>query len=75
MPDDAPLKVEAWPIENVIAYANHPTKRSACCGTGRGVSSCERLSDALRQPRTSFVPSKCKHLGCKRIAIGRWRKV
>src|SRR5665647_2649554 len=51
----------------------------------QGVSSCERLSEALRQPRhgrvpltfranrTRFVPSKCKHLGCKRIAVGRWR--
>jgi hypothetical protein len=29
MPEDAPLKVEAWPIEQVIAYAGNLRKRSA----------------------------------------------
>jgi len=28
MPDDVPLKVEAWPIERVIAYASNPRKRT-----------------------------------------------
>jgi hypothetical protein len=28
MPDEAPLKVEAWPIEQVIAYASNPRKRT-----------------------------------------------
>jgi hypothetical protein len=28
MPEDAPLKVEAWPIEKVIAYARNPRTRN-----------------------------------------------
>jgi len=48
----------------------------------RGVSSCERHSEALRKPplgrapltlranRTRFVPSNCKHLGCRKRANG-----
>ena len=29
MPEDVPLKVEAWPIKRVIAYASNPRKRTA----------------------------------------------
>jgi hypothetical protein len=29
MPEDVPLKVEAWPIERVIACANNSRKRAA----------------------------------------------
>ena len=28
MQEDVPLKVEAWPIEKVIAYASNPRKRT-----------------------------------------------
>jgi hypothetical protein len=28
MPDDAPLKVEAWPIAKVVPYATNSRKRS-----------------------------------------------
>jgi hypothetical protein len=38
MREDAPLKVEAWPIEKVIAYTSDPRKRTAAAGDKLTVS-------------------------------------
>jgi hypothetical protein len=53
MPEDVPLKVEAWPIERVIAYASSPRKRSAVAvdGLAASISVALRRSALRRRPR------------------------
>ena len=49
MPEDAPLKVEAWPIEKVVAYANNPRKRTlAAVGFASATLPCAAPSSAAQ---------------------------
>ena len=61
MPEDASVKFEAWPIEKVIAYANHPTKRSAAAGKAGGVfmrAAQRGASTASARPRAPHIQSQ-----------------
>ena len=61
MPDDAPLRVEARPIEKVIACVNHPTKRSAAAGKAGGVfmrAAQRGASTASARPRAPHIQSQ-----------------
>jgi hypothetical protein len=54
MPEDAQLKVEAWPIEKVIAYASNPRKRIPAAVDGQATSIsfalCPSASRRRRRP-------------------------
>ena len=84
MQEDAPLKVEAWLIGGHRLREQPAQAHGGCgegrecphaCGSGRRFDSLGPAACPLtfRANRTRFVPAKCKHLGCKRIATGRWR--
>ena len=73
MPDDVPLKVEAWPIESVIACANHPTTRSAATGKAGEVfmrAAQRGASTASDRPRAPHVQSQPDPLRALQVQPG-----
>ena len=73
MSEDVPLKVEAWPIERVIAYANHPTTRSAATGkVGEAfLRAAQRgASTASARPRAPHVQSQPDPLRALQLQAG-----
>ena len=75
MPEDVPLKVAAWPIEKVIAYASNPRKRTAAAvdrlAASISVALCPSASRRRRRP-VQHLPAPHRSVSPEGPACGRW---